>query len=284
MQSKKFLITVCLLVFAILSANFLFMKTNGAYANAVPEFNNATPQEIYVLTSTPDDITEKNQSIEEKASTIAKGLVDIWNSKNLSKQGWVHLVYQITSDVSNGVVLPDDNQMSNSYIEDSWFYVDKDGLIKKDVVTLKDLRDNILQQSAFSDNIGINFTFGMRDENYSPYQLKVDKGIVQFLLDAESLGVVTSSRKIQDANNPLVEFYFTEVYNQPIQLHGIEKPVESTSVSAVFNEETGEMLVYTKIMKTIDGTEILFEKNELVLFELLLEAPSEILSILENVK
>ncbi|HXF91083.1 MAG TPA: hypothetical protein VNJ29_04055 [Candidatus Nitrosotenuis sp.] len=283
MQNRKFLIAVCLLVFVILSASFLFMEINGAYANAVPEFNDATPHEIYVLTSTPDS-TEENQATEEKASTIAKGLVDSWNENNLSKQGWIHLVYQITSDVSNGIVLPDDNQMANSYIEDSWFYVDNDGLIKKDVVTLKDLRDNTLQQSAFLDNIGINFTFGIRDENYLPYQLKVDRGIVQFLIDAESLGVVTSSRKIQDVNNPLVEFYYTEVYSQPVQLHGIEQPVESVYVSAVFHEETGEMLVYTKIMKTIDGAEILFEKTELVLFELLTEVPSEILSILENVK
>ena len=67
-------------------------------------------------------------------------------------------------------------------------------------------------------------------------------------------------------------------------MNGVERKVESVSISAVFNRNDGTMLSYSNFWNMADGGKVLFEKNELVMIEYVKEVSSEIAEILESVK
>ncbi len=263
----------------------MFVAVNRIYGNSVPEFSEM-PNNTIVVTSTPVNATPVNENSTQlpAPSQLVEKLVASWNERNLIKGQWIHTVYQVTSEVDNGVILPDNTLMARSYIEEGWYFIGEEGLVIQDVVFIKDLKGNILQQSAFKDGVGVNFTFGTRDLFDPSYNWKVDRGILQFLLDAEGAGTTTMSREFEDANGKYLEVYYTEVFSQPLSMNGVEGKVASMSISAVFNRNDGTMLSYSNVWNMADGGTILFEKNELVMIERIKEIPSDIAEILESVK
>lgn len=262
----------------------LFVAVDRIYGNSAPEFSEM-PNNTIVVTSTPVNATPVNENATQlpAPSQLVEKLVASWNERNLIKGQWIYTVYQVTSEVENGVVLPDKNLMDMSYLEEGWYFVGEEGQITQDVVFIKDLKGNILQQSAFKDGVGVNFTFETRDL-LDPYYWKADRGILQFLLDAESSGTTTLSRDFEDTNGKYLEVYYTEVFNQPMSMNGVERKVESVSISAVFNRNDGTMLSYSNVWNMADGGKVLVEKNELVMVEYVKEVPSEVAEILESVK
>src|SRR6266542_4257863 len=95
-------------------------------------------------------------------------MVNEWKGRKLEYGQWIHMVSALTSETSNGVILPNGQPMPSSYTTDDWFYINKDGLAEKGVSSLKDNDGNVFQQAAFQNNISINFTFGERQENQQP--------------------------------------------------------------------------------------------------------------------
>ena len=189
----------------------------------------------------------------------------------------------MSSKVNNGVILPDGRPMPSSYIEDAWYFINKNGLVEKSVVSLKDETGYIFQQAAFTGDVETNLTFGTKMENLTPYELKLDRGFLQYLTDAETLKI---SIKIQDEkykDKPNKKFSFIENYDQPIQFNGENtSPVESAIVSGLFTNETGELTLYRKVLKHVDGKEVLFEECELLFMEFVSEPPVDVLTVLES--
>lgn len=173
--------------------------------------------------------------------------------------------------------------MPSSYTEDAWYFLNKQGLVEKSVVTLKDETGNILQQTVFTGDTETNLTFGDKMENLTPFELRLDRGILQYLIDAETLKISVKNQDVKYKDKPNKEFSFTEAYEQPVQFN--EKDlVKGASVSALFSNESGELTLYRKIWKYNNGEEALFEECELLLTELASDVPSDILGILESVQ
>lgn len=279
---NKYYLFASLLVLIIFGG--LFIAVDRIYGNSVPEFSEMSNNTI-VVTSTPVNATPVNENSTQlpAPSQLVEKLVASWNERNLIKGQWIHTVYQVTSEVDSGVILPDNSLMARSYLEEGWYFIWEDGLVIQDVVFIKDLKGNILQQSAFKDGVGVNFTFGTRDL-FDPYYWKVDRGVLQFLLDAENVGTTTMSREFEDINGRYFEVYYNEVFSEPLAMNSVERKVESVSISAVFNRNDGTMLSYSNVWNMVDGGKVLFEKNELVMIEYVKEVSSEIAEILESVK
>jgi hypothetical protein len=271
-------VTVALfMVFAI--AGIIFAKLpESAYANRNPFAQSESNRPKLSV----ENVVTTNQPSQEKASQIVSEITNKWKGK-IKKEEWLHLVYQINSEVDNGVILPDGRPMPSSYIEDGWYYLNKDGLVEKSVVTLKDEIGNTLQQAVFSGSVETNLTFGFKTENLVPYELKLDRGFLQYVEDAEELKISIKNQDVKYKNKPHKEFSFAEIYEQPTQFNGEnQEPVESASVVGLFSSETNEMTLYRKVWKYSNGQEALFEECELLLAESTTEATLDVLTILES--
>jgi len=276
---KSKLTGMLFVVFAVFGIIFAVLPEN-AYANRNPfaQSESNSPK------LTAKELVTTSQSSQEKASQIVNESTKKWQEK-IKKEEWLHLVYQINSEVNNGVILPNGEPMPSSYNEDGWYYVNKNGLIEKSVLSLKDEAGNVLQQTVFTEGVEINLTFGFKAENLAPYELKLDRGFLQYIDDAERLKIPIKNKDVKYKNKPYKEFSFTEVYDQPIQFNGDDKePVKSASVLGLFASETDEMTSYRKTWEYSNGQKVLFEEWKLVLVESMPDAPLDIVAILENIK
>lgn len=218
------------------------------------------------------------------AAKVAKEIVERWEDKVIQRGEWLHLVKKINSEIDNGVILPDGKPMPPSYLEDGWYFINEIGLVDKHVVTLRDESGVVYQQSVHLDENGYNLTFGTKFGDAKPYKLKLDGGFVQYLEDVESLGILVKDDDILENGVSIKEFTHQEVFDVPRIIGNSPWPIQSTTVSGLFDTETNEMIKYSKIYHSEDGNQLVFDGWELLLVENLRNAPPNILEILESVK
>lgn len=277
MHNKKLIILSMLFVSLTVAGTFL-LKPREAVASKSPIPSLEEPK------LKADTLITNDLPSQKEASQLGKDIAERWNEKIKKNEGWLHLVYQVNSEIDNGVILPDGSPMPSSYIEDSWYLLNKQGLVEKHVVTLKDKQGNILQQSVFVGNMETNLTFGYKMESLTPYELKLDRGFLQYLVDAESLKISIKNQDVKYKNKSHKEFSFTETYDQPTQFNNGKDLVKGSSVSGLFSNETGQLTLYRKIWKYNNGEDVLFEECELLFTEFTSTVPSDILIILESVQ
>jgi hypothetical protein len=299
---KKKNAPVIFLVIVVVAVVFLASKYGASAAAAIyPDLfrltaNNQPRLKVNTSTTIPDqpNPTSVNQnemsqaSSEEKNASLTGGelvkeMVQRWKDRELIGPGWVHFVYKTTSAVENGVVLPDGSMMPRTYVKDGWFFLNDQGLVEKDVVTLKDEFGNVFQQAAFVDGMHINITLGEKFEGERSYELKSDLGLSQELSNMETQGVKIAIRDIDYKGKLSTEFSAAGTYENPVVLSNSPMPVESITLVASFDNQTGAMNQSKKIWKLTDGTEVVFEDNEIESLERA-DAPAEIVAILESVK
>ncbi len=295
-------VPIVLLVIAIAIAAFLSSGVGQSLADALypdlfgltennqPKLQVETPsanidQSAQTNLNRPDDtlMDTEETKISQKGGDQVKELVQRWKDRELKGSGWVHFVYKTTSAVENGVILPDGGMMPRTYEKDGWYFLNDQGLVEKDVVTLKDDYGNVLQQASFVNGVYFNFTLGEKFEGDQFYELKLDLGVGQRFSDMESQGVNISIQDTDYEGKLYKEFSAVGVYEKPVTLSNSPLPVESITVKASFDDQTGSMNNAKTIWKLTDGTEVVFEEIEIVSLERV-DAPAEIIALVESVK
>lgn len=214
----------------------------------------------------------------------AIGMVNVWKDKNLDGGHWVHLVFSVTSHEENGVVLPSGQTIPLSYINDDWYFLNEAGLVEKGVFTMKDINGNILQQSAFRNNVMVNFTFADRQENIQPYPLNVDLGFEALLQEAQTKNLVIRKSDDKVKGKPSLAFSYVEKLQLPTQLSGKSVVVDSITIKGDFDKKTSDLLQLQTILNLEDGTEVVNETVLIISVDSSPIANDEILEVLEAVK
>lgn len=218
------------------------------------------------------------------AAKVAEEIVGRWEDKVIQRGEWIHLIKKVNSEIDHGVILPDGKPMPPSYLEDGWYFINESGLVDKHVVTLRDESGVVYQQSVHLEDTGFNLTFGTKFVDAKPYKLKLDGGFIQYLEDVESLGILVEHNDVLVNGVSLKKFSHHEVFDVPRIIGNAPWPIQSTTVSGLFDNETNEMIMYSKIYHDEDGNQLVFDGWELLLVEVLPSAPSSVLAILESVK
>lgn len=212
-------------------------------------------------------------------------MINTWKTKNAPKNQWVHHVYSVTLKESNGVLLPNGQLMPLTFINDDWFYLNQAGLVEKGVFTVKDTEGNILQQSAYQNNIMVNFTFGDRQEGQPPYPANIDLGFGAMIQEARNKGLtIKESLAANQAGKPGLVYLYSEGLKLPTQLGSEQVIVNSIQTQGSFDKATENFQQIQTIWILSDGSEVLYQTSQIISIESQEEAPSEILSILEMVK
>jgi len=237
----------------------------------VPGLENATGE-----TQKVGESTEKVNDIEQ--------MINKWKEKNIRNEQWIHVVYLKTSDVDNGVILPSGEPMPLAYVGNDWYYVNKDGLVEKGVFSMEDAEGNIFQQSAFQNNIMINFTFADRQEGILPYPLSIDFGYMNQTKEAKNLGLEIRKLREEQQGKLNISYTYTEKLKTPTQMGNEKGLVDSITIKGYFDEVTGDFVKVKTIWIMNNGININFDTTEIVSIEYFPEAPNEILTILDGVK
>lgn len=211
-------------------------------------------------------------------------MVNDWKVKSLENGPWVHLIYAVTLKDNNGVVLPNGQLMPSSYINDDWYYVNEAGLVEKGVFSMKDNSGNVLQQSAFQNNIMINFTFGDRQEDQQPYPLNIDLGFEDQIKEAKNKGLTIKKSDDGVEGKPSFAYSYIEELKLPTQLGNEEIIVDSITIKGSFDKETGDFVQTQSIWTLNDGREVVYETAQLISIDSFSDTNDEILKILEAVK
>jgi len=279
-SKRKWLIVIIFLITLVIISAGLFVS-NPTFASIYPQLFSQSNQNEPKLD--PTSFSAEDLSTNE-ASEMAQNSLEQWEKKILKGANWVHLLYQINSEIDNGVILPDGKSMPSSYLEEGWYFINENGLVEKNIVTLRDEFETIYQQSVLSGSTEYNLTFEDKMDGAEPYKLKLDRGFTQYLMEVDALHIPIKYIDITNNNKSIKEFSFEEIYETPIQENQIAKPIQSAVVVGLFDNETGEMITYRKLLKCVTGEQILFEEWHLLIAEILPVAPSSVLDVLENVK
>jgi len=207
-----------------------------------------------------------------------------WKVKNEKRAQWVHFVTAVSSETSNGVILPNGQPMPSSYTNDEWYYVNEAGLVEKGVFSMKDNDGNVFQQVAYQNNILINFTFGDRQENQQPYPLNFDFGFEGEVRDAEHNKTPIKKSDDNVDGKPSVAYSYTEKLKLPTRLGADDVIVNSITKKGSFDKATGDFERIQIIWTLANGTKVVFDSTKIINIEGFADAPDEILNILETVK
>ncbi|MCC7119416.1 MAG: hypothetical protein IT310_12900 [Anaerolineales bacterium] len=207
-----------------------------------------------------------------------------WKSNNLKNEKWTHLVYSVTLAEPQGVVLPNGEPMPASYITDDWYYVNEAGLVEKGVFSMRDNEGNLLQQSAFQNNVMINFTFEDRQENLELFPLNIDLGFERQIMEASNKGIgIKKSEVTADGKSSLV-YAYTEELQLPTQLGAEQMVVDSIVKKGFFDIKTEDLAKIQTIWILMDGTEVVYETVQIISIDSYTAAPDEIARRLEGVE
>ena len=275
-NQKKNVIFVLTLGIIITIAYFSTNQNNEASSNSImeePSINTVGEQSEIKIAALPESV-----------SKTALQLISMSHNNLRKSEGWVHIITTVKSDLPTGVFLPDGSEMPSNYIDECWCYIDKKGFSIKYVHILKDEDGNILQQVGYQDGVLVNFTLGTREENFPSFELMLDGGVIQALVDAETSGVPIEKQEVKFKDKNHIKFSYNQKYEKAIEIGGISELVEGFSVELLFSPETGNLVSYSNIAQLKNKQEILFAGQYLDLAEATDSAPNEILMILENIK
>ena len=236
---------------------------------------------VVLLLITSAFYTTRTQNVD---TNDAIRTVKAWKIESLKGGHWVHLIYTVTSHEKNGIVLPDGQPMPSSYINDDWYFLNEAGLVAKGVFTMKDFDGNILQQSAYRNDIQVNFTFDDRQEAVQPYPLNIDLGFEAYLQDAERKGMSINKFDGDLDGKPVFSYSYVENLKLPTQLSGEDVIVDSLAIKGTFDQETGNLLQIQTILNLENGSSVVYETASIIGIESLPNANDEILGLLEVVK
>lgn len=224
--------------------------------------SNLINDEVTEITKQPEaeDESKDQGSITNTSTPDAAALLHItlqdFEDKYFSQTGWLHYVYYQESEVSNGVALP------QNHFVDGWYLINEAGFVAQDVVSYYDDAGNLNQRGIFKDNTFINLSNKEEMETEGPYKLKLDLGVTKYMLEMQTEGSILTHEVSTLDEKPVIKFSVIGNYDKPTIFGNSSRPVESVSMTILFDQATGAISEMEYIYKLVDGTEELFYKVE----------------------
>jgi hypothetical protein len=205
------------------------------------------------------------------------------SEKLINQPGWIH-VQETTSydiDQENNGVLPDGQVIPLSYITDTWYHINSDGLVEESVSIMKSNDGaKTLQTSIFTDNKSWSSSDN-QEMPQKPYSLgALDHN---FFADVQDISKRLSIQPEQEVSENISTFAITEKLDQPLLTVDYKMPVYSISTFASFDSTTGLLVEIKRIMRFENGSERNYF-HVTMKTETGIEPPKDILALIEQRK
>jgi hypothetical protein len=209
------------------------------------------------------------------------------SAKTINQPGWVHVqettVYDI--DQENNGILPDGKIVPLSYVNDSWYHINSNGLVDQSLSAMKSDTGEILQTTIFTNN-SLWSSSANQDTPQGPYYLgSLDYNFAADVQDVLSrLSTQPEFVNSKDsADSGISTFVVNEKYDTPLLTVDYKIPVYSVSTIASFDNTTGFLVELKRVMKFEDGSERAYFHIVLKI-ETGTEPPKDVLTLIEERK
>jgi len=247
----------------------------------------ASEKNILPLDSSRSNIEAKPEATQQVSPTDAISDFVNRSAKRINQPGWVHVqettVYDI--DQENNGVLPDGKVIPLSYINDSWYHINNDGLVDQSVSMMKSDTGETLQTTVFTNNVSWSSSAN-EDTAQGPYYLgSLD---YHFAADVQDvLSRLSVQPEFVNAKDSIISgistFAVNEKLDPPLLTVDYKMPVYLVSTIANFENTTGFLTELNRVMKFEDGSERTYFHITLKI-DTGIEPPKEIITLIEEGK
>lgn len=247
----------------------------------------ASEKNILPLDSSRSNVEAKSEVTQQVLPTDAISDLVKKSAKTINQPGWIHVqettVYDI--DQENNGVLPDGKVIPLSYINDSWYHINNDGLVDQSVSMMKSDTEETLQTTVFTNNVSWSSSAN-EDTAQGPYYLgSLDYHFAADVQDVLSrLSVQPEFVNAKDSiNSGISTFTVNEKLAPPLLTVDYKMPVSLVSTTASFDNTTGFLVELKRVMQFKDGSERAYFHITLKI-DTGLEPPKEIVTLIEERK
>lgn len=272
-------ILVSLLLLSLSSTLFTACKAQGEEVNSQP----TEPVEVSAETAPSQTPDKANQEADETSIIIAE-LSE--TAKEFLHSGWLHFTQQLSSDtdIGNRGTLEDGTVIPAESFFECWLYLDGDLFIQKSICIQTALDGSIVQVGVRSGDVSWNsatdqviIAEGTKAAYYSDIDAMANK-VTMYGADP------IVSETISENNDKLIQFSFDVSESTPVSVSDYDRLVTHWRFIYTFNPETGMIVSYQQWVTFEDGNQRLFEQVIHQQFEIVNEAPADILDYLSLVE
>ncbi|MFZ3151073.1 MAG: hypothetical protein WA116_05235 [Anaerolineaceae bacterium] len=207
-----------------------------------------------------------------------------------SNGSWYHLKsrYSLPSELKR--TYPDGSLIPTETIHETWYTLSTEGNIKNGVSRVFDIDGKVIQEVVFINSIAYNLTFpeylpSVKLESSSisginRYDFNFFKNLNLAMDEGNQVTITANTIKVDMAGDKYVVSYSTQ-YVDPIEFNQVEYPVLSSTVTAIYNLQTGSCDEVRTIFNLESGNPIIY-RSETILVEKMDSATAEINQVIEE--
>lgn len=201
---------------------------------------------------------------------------------------WYHWQTVVSDNSAIQMTYPDGSTIPATTIHESWYTLNKQGMIENGLYLVKNQDGQILQQVVYQQNIAYNLTF----PDIVPIKMEADTFGSQAYFDFNFLKDMRKSidtdaftnleaKSIDMDGKPALQFALQWEYETPVAIAEFSALVQSVTTRLVFDIETGESNQIETIYHLTDGTETT-SLMTVTLLEKLPSLPAEIQQLVDQ--
>ncbi len=238
-------------------------------------------------TPTPSEPAHTSPS-KQQAPLSAAALLDTFRRRATETlhAGWLHIheEKQFPPGTDNGI-LPNGKRIPASQINDTWVHLDGKGNVIESVFIMRSADGDIVQvgvrgRGGQTWNSATGESGVWEPAPFEPY----DYGLVRDVQVAEERGAQVSVRTNSKSLNgsPGTEILVSETFIEPLSTVDSEQPLTGVTTRAVFDPQTGYLLLREVIFTKQDGSSEAFPRSTFAYaYD---EPPAEVLTYLKQVE
>lgn len=233
------------------------------------------------------------ESLAEEGPTLVAGrtpeevasLISNWVDGQLSQRGWLHVRELVDQEGLGLGTLPDSSPIPEDYVFESWYFIDKSGLVTAAVTKMYDLEGREVQATVFEDLTWTNLTFGLTEVG-EPFRPMLDHDVSRIVTSIGRGGGISGFQTTETlrGERAVLEITTYDDFDAPFALSGVPGNVDRIINRSVFDILSGEAISFERILRSPDpeGTERVVSSVSVQVIERVDVPPPDVLSLFKE--
>jgi len=217
----------------------------------------------------------------EKAAEITS-LISRWTQPLIYGSGWLHVKERVDQDDLELGSLPNGELIPQDYFSESWYLLDSSGVVVAGFSVISDLEGREVQKSLFEEGAWRNLTFDFKspEESFTP---SLDHGVSRDIASTGSFGITSfDSREATASGRTVLEVTTLEEFQPSTRFEGFPSEVSAVLKRAIFDRETGALLTYETVLRTVDGQDKVVSRTAVLVVERVDAPPDQLISLFKE--
>lgn len=168
---------------------------------------------------------------------------------SLAQAGWYHSTWTV-DNATGGGSMPNGEPIPAQYTSESWYYVDEEGMVIREITLMKTPEGEVFQAGAIDGGKGRNSAFSdVTDNEPYPFTDLLNGGY-----DEIASNVVLIPAALREYSGR-VEISFVEDYQQPVKMVGLDQEIIQSDIRFTIDPNTGLVAKREVLSTFVDGSQ-----------------------------